>query len=121
MPIRPDLAHHYEGPAWEATRKAILRRAKGRCECVGECGKHQGATCGRLDRSEYRNEKNKAVFVILTIAHLNHVAGDDRPENLRAWCQACHLRYDTEHHKQNAAQTNREKKNNLELFEEKAT
>jgi hypothetical protein len=36
--------------------------------------------------------------IVLTVAHLNHVAGDDRDENLRALCQWCHLNYDKEHH-----------------------
>jgi hypothetical protein len=36
--------------------------------------------------------------VVLTVAHLNHVAGDDRPENLKALCQWCHLNYDRLHH-----------------------
>lgn len=40
------------------------------------------------------------VGVVLTIAHLNHQPGDDRPENLKALCQWCHLHYDQVHHKQ---------------------
>jgi 5-methylcytosine-specific restriction endonuclease McrA len=32
-------------------------------------------------------------IVWLTVAHLNRKAGDDRLENLRAFCQACHNRY----------------------------
>ena len=43
----------------------------------------------------------------LTVAHLNHTPEDCRPENLRAWCSACHLRYDAKHH----AETRRKKKN----------
>jgi 5-methylcytosine-specific restriction endonuclease McrA len=38
------------------------------------------------------------VMVVLTVAHLNNTPGDDRPENLRALCQWCHLIYDLEHH-----------------------
>ena len=30
----------------------------------------------------------------LTVAHLNHIPEDCRPENLRALCAPCHLRYD---------------------------
>jgi hypothetical protein len=40
------------------------------------------------------------VRTVLTIAHLNHVAGDDRDENLKALCQWCHLNYDKLHHKE---------------------
>jgi hypothetical protein len=42
----------------------------------------------------------RVVTIVLTVAHLNHVAGDDRDENLKALCQWCHLHYDAEHHKE---------------------
>jgi hypothetical protein len=42
----------------------------------------------------------RLIRVVLTIAHLNHVAGDDRDENLKALCQWCHLNFDVLHHKQ---------------------
>lgn len=42
--------------------------------------------------------KVRSIRVVLTVAHLNHVAGDDRDENLKALCQWCHLVYDLEHH-----------------------
>lgn len=38
------------------------------------------------------------VQVVCTVAHLNHVAGDDREENLAFLCQWCHLHYDAAHH-----------------------
>ena len=44
----------------------------------------------------------------LTVAHLNHVPEDVRPENLMAMCAPCHLRYDANHH----AETRRKKKEN---------
>ena len=47
------------------------------------------------ERREFR-----IIRVVLTIAHLNHVAGDDRDENLAALCQWCHLIHDRDHHKQ---------------------
>ena len=34
----------------------------------------------------------------LTVAHLNHLPEDCRPENLKALCAGCHLRYDAKHH-----------------------
>lgn len=39
MPIRADLRHHYTGPAWKATRAAILKRARNKCE---SCTKPNG-------------------------------------------------------------------------------
>ena len=32
--------------------------------------------------------------VVLTIAHLDHTPENCDDENLRAWCQRCHLTYD---------------------------
>lgn len=34
----------------------------------------------------------------LTVAHLNHIPEDIRPENLCAMCAPCHLKYDAKHH-----------------------
>jgi hypothetical protein len=41
----------------------------------------------------------RKIKVILQIAHLNHVPGDDRDENLKALCGYCHLHHDSEKHK----------------------
>ena len=45
----------------------------------------------------------RIIRVVLTVAHLNHVAGDDRDENLKALCQWCHLNYDLGHHHETRA------------------
>jgi hypothetical protein len=45
----------------------------------------------------------RTIRVVLTVAHLNHVAGDDRNENLKVLCQWCHLHYDAGQHKQTRA------------------
>lgn len=36
--------------------------------------------------------------VVLASAHLNHDPGDNRPRNLAALCQRCHMRYDAQEH-----------------------
>ncbi len=62
----------------------------------------------------------KKTLVVLTVAHLGtaHADGtagnkhdkmDVRDENLAALCQRCHLLYDIEEHKSNAAATRRNK------------
>jgi len=38
------------------------------------------------------------VRTVLTIAHLDHTPENCDPDNLRALCQRCHLRYDQAHH-----------------------
>jgi hypothetical protein len=51
-----------------------------------------------IDRQTGPLIEPKRITVILTVGHLNHTPGDDRPENLAAWCQFCHLIFDAEHH-----------------------
>lgn len=54
--------------------------------------------------------------VILTVAHLNHELMDCRPENLKAMCQRCHLRYDAALHAANARRTREKKSGQLRIF-----
>lgn len=110
MPILRELRGFYSAEAgWPETRAAILARADGRCECRGRCGgKHPGERCDLPDRVWIERSPDRpwlwrevdpkrvsgAARVILTVAHLNHTPGDDRPENLEALCQYCHTQYD---------------------------
>ena len=55
----------------------------------------------RLQGTEW--ESARRIRVVCTVAHLNHVAGDDRDENLKCLCQWCHLNYDVSFHKQTRA------------------
>jgi hypothetical protein len=45
------------------------------------------------------------VLVVITIAHVNQISGDDRDENLAALCQWCHLSHDRMQHARNARTT----------------
>lgn len=45
----------------------------------------------------------RIVMIHITVAHLNHVPGDDRDENLAALCQWCHLHHDLEQHHETRA------------------
>lgn len=127
MPIRPELRHHYTGPAWRAVRKRILARAEHRCEA---CGVPNHATVFRVgrwwrDRREHLwrdtivgpalpdwwfNASVHLVRVVLTIAHLNHTPGDNRDENLAAYCQWCHFAHDQALHVEHARATRQAKK-----------
>lgn len=94
MPIRPENKNRYP-KNWGEIRTAILNRAGGCCEF-----------CGRKNHSMVLNEKTgKMVKVVLTIAHLNHIPEDCRPENLRALCQRCHNKYDAKHRAETRRQT----------------
>ena len=127
MPIRPELRKFY-GRVWRTvTRPRILKRAGDKCEqCgvpnhtevkrVGGCwlevtvcwklGATQvWMTCTRAALESKPEGRIRKVRIVLTVAHLNHVSGDDRDENLKALCQWCHLNYDLLHHKE--TRTNR--------------
>ena len=88
------------------------------CECEGECGHDHGGRCAAVHNKPHPVTGSN---VILTTAHLGtpHADGtpgdkhdkmDVRPENLKAMCQRCHLCYDIEEHKHNAAMTRLQKK-----------
>jgi hypothetical protein len=51
-----------------------------------------------------------AVLIVLTIAHLDHDPTNNADANLRALCQRCHLRLDSEQHVRNAAETRARKR-----------
>lgn len=93
-------------PDWKQIRQRTLQRAQMQCECHGECGLHRTTPgprrcCERHgDTAQWAKGK-----VVLTIAHLNHDTQDNRPENLKAMCQRCHLRYDADLHARNSART----------------
>lgn len=136
MPIRHEMRHLYPPPReWRELRARILERARHVCECKSECGLgHDGLSClapngatiwrfryndpgagwleawrpgaegsptGDLDVVDVR-----FVRVVLTISHRDHNPANNDPENLRALCQRCHLRYDRlEHARTRAARS----------------
>jgi len=109
MPISPENKSRYPAD-WKQIRARILERAGNRCEgspAYPDCRAINGAEIRGLDRR----------LVVLTIAHLDHTPENNADDNLRAWCQRCHLTYDAKHHAKNAAVTRRKKLNNRELFE----
>jgi hypothetical protein len=136
MPIKPENRKRYPAD-WKAIRARILARAGNRCEKCNApnrrriargAGKDEGTymlasaevfchdtgeLLGTCRRSDY--ELSHMVEVVLTIAHLDHVPENCAEENLRAWCQRCHLRYDTEHRKQTAYATRKAAANTMDL------
>jgi len=114
--IKPENARRYPKD-WKAISQRIKARAQGRCECAGECGLHR-TTPGPRRCIERHGEPAKWAngTVVLTVAHLDHQPENCADDNLKAMCQRCHLRYDSQHHQANAAATRRAKKQNGELF-----
>ena len=137
MPIKPENRARYPAD-WKAIRERILLRAANCCEkCKAPnrtriargAGKDEGTYMldsadvfcaetgqhlGQCRHSDY--ELARMVDVVLTIAHLDHVPENCAEDNLRAWCQRCHLRYDHDHHRANAQATRRARSGTLELF-----
>lgn len=123
MPIPKHLRHLYRGKQYEAFRLALLNRAGNACEQC-KAPSHQrvfrvnlkqfagwwwselssiaydprGNSQPHLDASAvlelWPHAEWRGVKIVLTAAHLNRVAGDDRLENAKMLCQWCHLNYD---------------------------
>lgn len=109
-PIRPENRSRYPAD-WNLVRARIIRRAGGRCECMGECGScidRRVTDPRRCEEIGLHPAKNFNGPVILTIAHLDHQPEHNDPANLKAMCQRCHLAYDRPHHEQ-SRRANRER------------
>ncbi|MDN7488528.1 hypothetical protein QZM35_12540 [Burkholderia sp. AU45274] len=140
MPIKPENRGRYP-ENWPEIRARILARAGNCCEqcrvangdiivrgIEKDAGTFQrfegdgevyaaddGHLLGYCKASEYCG--NRWTRVVLTIAHLDHVPEHCDDANLKALCQRCHLAYDAEHHRANAAATRRARKAIGDLFE----
>ncbi len=99
------------------SHKIRVERAKGRCECTGECGLHRThpgpRRCVELNGQPAKWAKGT---VVLTTAHLCQDSTCDDETHLKAMCNRCHLRYDVKQHQSNAFRTRREGKALGELF-----
>lgn len=96
-------------PDWKQTRVRILKRANNCCE-----GSPKYPACRAENHKPHPETGSK---VILTIAHLNHDKDNWNvtDEELRAWCQRCHLIYDNKHHVSNRKYGRNHKKANYKL------
>lgn len=126
MPIRPENKARYPAD-WKQIRARILARAGNCCErckaanltiiARGE-GKDEGtyltdeAEVFDADTGEHLGQCRmsdycaaRMVRIVLTIARLDHTPENCSDDNLRAWCQRCHLRYDQQHHAETRAMT----------------
>lgn len=140
MPIKPENKARYPKD-WPQIVARIRDRAGNKCE---ECGVLNGALGCRnghgkfipaiplgddglrlqwpkpgqrawCDDGDFRLFQ-KIIRIVCTTAHLDHTPENCSDNNLRYWCQRCHLRYDHEHHQRNARETRRKRKAIAELF-----
>ena len=121
MPIKKALRWYYPIDWRELSASVRFDRAGGHCErCHRPHGKiihHLGD--GRWFDPEdelWRDNEGRAVAwinyrdyaalkqmkVVLATAHLDHDPGNNRPSNLKALCQRCHLRHDRREHRRRA-------------------
>lgn len=119
-PIKPENRARYPKD-WKAISASIRERAQGQCECMGECGLHR-TTGGPRRCEEMHGSRAKWArgVVVLTVAHLDHVPENCAPENLKAMCQRCHLRYDIEHHAETRRRTRDALTGQASLFEKES-
>lgn len=108
MPIKPENRARYPKNWKTVVRPSILERASNCCE-----GSPKFPECRAENGKPHPETGSK---VVLTIAHLDHIPEHCEPENLRAWCQRCHLIYDAAHHSKNSAITRKERKAIGDLF-----
>ena len=137
MPIKPENRARYPAD-WKQIRERILARAGNACEACkvpnrariargagGDLGTYMldtaevfcdrtGEAQGQCRMSDY--EVGRMVDIVLTIAHLDHTPENCDDNNLRAWCQKCHLAYDADHHAEAARATRRARSGTLEMF-----
>lgn len=139
MPIRRQLRWFYpiDWPQISASIRFV--RAKGRCE---QCGRPHGRVVFHLgdgrwwdeDAKTWRNGKGRPLSrlpalapspeagvirttkVVLAAAHLDHDPGNNRPRNLKAFCQRCHMLDDRAEHQRRRSLTLRMRKAIGDLF-----
>lgn len=125
MPIRESERRKYPPPKeWKLIRARILARDLQRCKwCSVPNGRFVVRTLGGQTwelRSEWDLEAcaldgERAVRIVLTVAHLDHDPANNADENLAALCQRCHLRHDIRQHVYNARRTRARKAGQIEM------
>ena len=134
MPIRAADRGLYPKD-WPAIARAVKERAFWRCQTCGARHGAWGAWTRRgfvevnpdamareghgeppFRRRLSRGGFVKIVRVVLQAAHMDHTPSNCDPANLKALCQACHLRHDVGQHTRNASTTRREAMGTDDLF-----
>jgi len=129
MPIKPENLARYPAD-WAQIVAQVRQRSGNRCE---QCGVKNYALGGRLKdgtwcRAQPLEERMlrlvwpkpgemgpchgstewlRIIRIVLTTAHLDHQPENCALDNLRHWCQRCHLSYDAKHHAQTAYESRR--------------
>lgn len=138
MPIRPENRARYPAD-WPAISQGVRERAHQRCEgspAFPDCrapnralGYWRGGVFERMPNSmRYAGVQKgdtvacsdgtsvRIIQIVLTVGHLDHTPENCDPNNLRAWCQRCHLHYDRDHHAQTRCEIRKAGKAAGDLF-----
>ena len=119
MPILPENKARYPKDWDKVVVPRIRKRSGDRCECSGQCGKHEGR-CNAVNgcyglweapgkfihmftRRDYmivREETEKLIRIVLTVMHLDHTPENCEDSNLLHGCQLCHNNYDMPHRRE---------------------
>ena len=99
------MAEHHRYPIdWPfLSWNIVVRRAGGRCECSGECGRdpahlEEDVRCrNRHGQPRWRGQPWQRP-VILSAAHLEHDPSSRDLTLIAAYCESCHLAYDRAQH-----------------------
>ena len=136
MPTRPQFRWFYPIDWRELSIVIRFERAKGRCErcarphgqiviCFGD-GRWWDAECGGWRDGQGRPLRHgpetislteiRSTRVYLATAHLDHDPANNRPRNLKALCQRCHMLHDQNEHRRQRWLTLRMRKSFGDLF-----
>jgi len=105
-PVRPENKDRYPKD-WPEISLRIRERAGWKCE-----GSPDYPDCRAAQGEPHPDTGSK---VVLTVAHLDHTPENCDDENLKAWCQRCHLNYDRHIHTANARETRERRRRQIPL------
>lgn len=146
MPILPENLARYPGNWSSEVVPRIRARSGNRCECTGQCGRHElrcnarngvrGAWLrpGRfaswrvLERHLHKTgvdlsppvkegRHSSLITIVLTVMHLDHQPENCADENLLHGCQACHNCYDAGHRRETRFWSRRRKSKTEDFFQ----
>lgn len=128
MPIKPENAGRYP-PNWKELVEQVRARSGDRCEgspafpaCRAPNGWLRNNRTGELSDDGMLAEAweladgDSVTLIVLTVGHLDHTPENCDLDNLRHWCQRCHLNYDAKHHAQSSYMTRRRGRAIADLF-----
>lgn len=144
MPISAEKMKLYPGGSiksaeWQEIRERVRARAGNRCE---KCGVENHSLGGRLNSGKFLKAQPKGdnglrlvwpkpgeewwcgdgepiklriIKIVCTVAHFDNHLTDHSDDNLRFWCQQCHLRHDARQHAESARLTRRRKASQVDI------